>query len=416
MAGIYIINITITLLFVLCSAYQLVYLAIPFIIKEKPHKRATPHSFTILIAARNEEAVIGQLLDSIAAQDYPSELIRVCVTADNCSDSTADIALSKGAVVFERSNKEKVGKGYVLQFMLDKLKENNIESDVYLVLDADNVIETDYVKEMNQSISDGFSIVTGYRNTKNFGDNWISAGYGLWFLRESQFVNRARHRLQTSCMVMGTGFCFTHEIAQSLGGWGYFSMTEDTDFSMDMICKGERIGYCERAILYDEQPVKFSQSWRQRLRWIRGSFENFTKHGKGLLCGIFKGSWSCYDALAANLSAFVVIMVAGFANVVNSALRLINGDSLLPVLQCIVPSVISGYLCLFLMGAVTAFSEWKNIRASSARKLFSIFTYPIYIFTNLPIAICALFAKAEWKPIIHTRSMDLEDVKKGKRK
>jgi glycosyltransferase involved in cell wall biosynthesis len=227
----------------LCSAYQLVYLAIPFLIKEKAHLTPTPHSFTILIAARNEEAVIAQLLDSIAAQDYPKDLIRVCVTADNCSDSTAEIARSKGATVFERTNKEKIGKGYVLQFMLDKLASDGIESDVYLVLDADNVIEADYVKQMNQSICDGFSIVTGYRNTKNYGDNWISAGYGLWFLRESQFVNRARHRLQTSCMVMGTGFCFTHDIAKKLGGWGYFSMTEDTDFSMDMICKGEKIGY-----------------------------------------------------------------------------------------------------------------------------------------------------------------------------
>ena len=416
MAGIYIINISIALLFILCSAYQLVYLAIPFLIKEKAHLTPTPHSFTVLIAARNEEAVIAQLLDSIAAQDYPKDLIRVCVTADNCSDSTAEIARSKGATVFERSNKEKIGKGYVLQFMLDKLASDGIESDVYLVLDADNVIEADYVKQMNQSICDGFSIVTGYRNTKNYGDNWISAGYGLWFLRESQFVNRARHRLQTSCMVMGTGFCFTHDIAKKLGGWGYFSMTEDTDFSMDMICKGEKIGYCEKSVLYDEQPVKFSQSWRQRMRWIRGSFENFTKYGKSLFSGIFKGSWSCYDALAANLSAFIVIMVASFANVINSILRLVNGDSLLPVLQCIVPSVISGYLCLFIMGAVTAISEWKNIRASSLRKLLSMFTYPFYIFTNLPIAICALFAKAEWKPIIHTRSMTLSEVKKGKKK
>ncbi len=75
------------------------------------------HRFAVLVAARNEEAVIGQLIESIQMQDYPSELVDVYVVADNCDDSTASVAREKGAFVYERFNKVHVGKGYAFSHM-----------------------------------------------------------------------------------------------------------------------------------------------------------------------------------------------------------------------------------------------------------------------------------------------------------
>ena len=69
------------------------------------------------------------------------------------------------------------------------------EFDGYIVLDADNVLERDFVSRMNETFSEGKDIVTCYRDSKNYGDNWISAGYGLWFLRESRYLNGARSRI-----------------------------------------------------------------------------------------------------------------------------------------------------------------------------------------------------------------------------
>ena len=192
---------------VLC-AYQTLYIAVSLI---SGKRRKKPESdvnrrFAVLIAARNEEMVIGQLIDSVKAQNYPYGLIDVYVAADNCTDSTAAVSLSHGARVYVRNDTSHIGKGYVLRFLLDKIKATGKWYDAFLVLDADNLLDSGYIKAMNDALSGGCDIVTGYRNSKNFGDNWISAGYSLWFLRESRLLNHARDILGTSAAV-GTASC-----------------------------------------------------------------------------------------------------------------------------------------------------------------------------------------------------------------
>lgn len=139
----------------------------------------------------------------------------------------------------------------------------------------------------------------------------------------------------------------------------------------------------------------------------------FAKYGVRLLKGIFKGNWSCYDALAANLTAFIMAMAGFVANTVNIFLRLICGESLIPVVICIAQSFVSSYLGLFFLGLAPLITEWKRIKASSFKKVLYLFTYPIYIFTNMPIALSSLVCKVTWKPIIHTRSLTLEEISAG---
>ena len=146
--------------------------------------------------------MIGQLLDSIRAQDYPADLFDIYVVADNCTDATAEVCRARGAFVHERQDKVKVGKGYALNWLLERIPVKKY--DGFLVFDADNLLRPDYLTEMNKTFSAGYSIVTSYRNTKNYGDNWISAGYGLWFLREARYLNGARMALGSSCAVSGT--------------------------------------------------------------------------------------------------------------------------------------------------------------------------------------------------------------------
>lgn len=167
----------------------------------------------MLIAARNEAAVIGGLLDSLRQQTYDPALLTVFVVADNCTDGTADIARRRGAVVYERFNHINVGKGYALDFLTQHIKADYPDGfDGYFVFDADNVLSPDYIERMNAVFSGGYEIVTSYRNSKNYADNWISAGYALWFLRESRYLNGARMRLGTSAAVGGTGFLFSQRI------------------------------------------------------------------------------------------------------------------------------------------------------------------------------------------------------------
>ena len=82
-------------------------------------------------------------------------------------------------------------------------------------------------------------------NSKNYGDNWISAGYGLWFLRESRYLNGARSRIGSSCGVSGTGFLFSQAVLDAQGGgWPFHLLTEDIEFTIDNVTRGMGLYYC----------------------------------------------------------------------------------------------------------------------------------------------------------------------------
>lgn len=316
------INAVISALFFICYTYQFLY--IPLVLAKKPKALAAParqHRYAVLIAARNEENVISGLLESLRAQTYDMSLVTVFVAADNCTDRTAAIARTHGAVVYERFNQLNVGKGYALDFLLQHIGADYPAGfDGYFVFDADNLLAPDYIERMNEMFSNGHEIVTSYRNSKNFGDNWISAGYALWFLRESRYLNGARTRLGSSAAVGGTGFLFSQRILDESHGWRFYLLTEDIEFSIYHILRGERIAICEDAVLYDEQPTGFRQSVRQRLRWAKGYIQVFRRYGAALLKGAARGSWSCFDMSMSILPAFILTALCLLANITLSVL------------------------------------------------------------------------------------------------
>ena len=93
------VNRVIGVLFFVCYFYQMLYLPVALTIRKKERREAPLRRYAILISARNEEAVIAKLLESIQAQDYPAELITTFVVADNCTDNTAQAAREAGAEV-----------------------------------------------------------------------------------------------------------------------------------------------------------------------------------------------------------------------------------------------------------------------------------------------------------------------------
>ena len=399
------------LLFLL-YAYQFFYLIVPLLFRRKAAPPpAAPRRMAVLVAARNEAAVIGQLLDSINAQTYPADKRAVFVVADNCTDDTAAVAAAHGATVFERHNTRQVGKGYALDYLLHSMAAGETDFDAYLVLDADNLLSPDYLEQMNRTLAQGYPIVTGYRASKNYGDNWISAGYGLWFLRESQQLNRPRHRLGTGCFVSGTGFAFTADILRRQGGgWPYHLLTEDLEFTAVHLAAGDSIGYCEGAILYDEQPTRFSQSWRQRMRWAKGFLQVLRQEGNSLLAGIRRGSFACFDMIASMFPAVALTVAELLVCGAEIAALLIAGESPLPALLSLARMAAGVGGTLYLLGGVTLLTEWKRIPTPGWKKLLYYLLFPLFMLTYVPIAVTALFRPVEWKPVAHTRAMTLHEL------
>jgi len=333
------------------------------------------NSFSIIIAARNEEKVIGHLIDSIYNQDYPQDLIKIYVIADNCTDKTPLVAAKKGATVFKRSDLKNIGKGFALNKLFNAVIEQDNNSDAFIIFDADNLLTRNYIKEMNRTYNKGYKIITSYRNSKNYGFNWISAGSGLWFLRESKYLNNARHRLKTSCAVSGTGFLVKRDLIEKYEGWNFFLLTEDLEFTIDNIINAEKIGYCSKAIFYDEQPITFKQSWNQRLRWAKGFYQVLSKYGLSLIKGIFnQKNFACFDMFMYVFPASLLSSLIFLFYITKLIILFFLKDTSMLLNDLVVPILLNFlylYLFLYTIGIITTITEWKKIIFSSGSGLYS---------------------------------------------
>ena len=407
------LNWSIVLLFTLLYLYQGFYLVVGLLLRRHKdrHEPSRLHRFAVVVSARNEEQVIGELLDSLRKQDYPRELLDLYVVADNCTDDTAGAARKAGAFVYERRDPIHKGKGYAMDYLFRRLKEEGKDCyDGYFVFDADNLVDPNFVREMNRTFDKGYDAVTCYRNSKNFGDNWISAGYSIWFLREARFLNFPRTLLGTNCHVSGTGFLVSSKVIEENGGWPFHLLTEDIQFSVDCAIRGKRIGYCDTAVIYDEQPVTFRQSWDQRLRWSKGFYQVDREYTVPLLKGMLRPGrlgTSCYDMFVTVAPGMLLTLAMILFNAVVLAACLTQPAYLAArviheTVGFIGSSLGNFYLGLLLYGLCTVLSEWKHIQAPALKKLGYVFTFPIFMFTYIPISIAALVRKVEWKPIYHT--------------
>lgn len=412
MNEIVIINRIISVLFTVCYAYQFFYVIVGLIKKPVRYTAKTNHRYAAVVSARNESAVIGNLIASLKGQNYPSELVDIYVIADNCTDDTAEAAKKAGVYVYERFNRELVGKGYALDWFFKRLKEDGrFVYDAFIVFDADNIVEPGFISGMNTVFDNGYRIVTSYRNSKNYGENWISAGYSLWFLREARYLNSVRMMLGTSCAISGTGFLVSSEIIEENGGWVHHLLTEDIEFTTDSIIRGEKIGYCEDAILYDEQPTTIKQSYFQRLRWAKGFYQVFCSYGGKLAKGIFKGSFACYDMLMTLMPAMLLTL---FCVVCNTAALVFGAIDKSPemgiMIKALFQTIAGFYAMFFALGVITTITERNKIYCSNFKKIFFLFTFPLFMLTYVPISIIALFKKVKWEPIKHSVSKTLTDI------
>ncbi|NCC68962.1 MAG: glycosyltransferase, partial [Clostridia bacterium] len=377
------LNITIVVLMTAGYFYQLVYTIVGLVcrrVKPEPEPSVL-HRFAALVCARNEEAVVGELVESLKRQNYPAEFFDIYVLADNCTDDTACRAKAAGAIVYERRNNVEIGKGYALDYMLKHIKTEHSEPgyEGYIIFDADNIVDPNFFREINKTFDRGFDAVTCYRNSKNFGTNWITASYSIWFLREARFLNYPRMLLGNNCAVSGTGFLVSDRLIEEDGGWPFHLLTEDIQFSVDCVISGRKIGYCDSAIIYDEQPETLKQSWNQRMRWAKGFYQVDAKYLAQLLSGVLKGKggnkrMSFYDMLFTVAPGMIFTVVTLVFNLFiffcffsqPHYIAMLIADR---VLRFLMYAAVNFYIGMAGYGALTVISEWKRIHTSALRKI-----------------------------------------------
>lgn len=224
--------------------------------------------FALVIAARNEEAVIGELINSLKAQNYPRSLYDIYVAPNNCTDNTEEVSRAHGAKIFIPTGVIRQ-KGDVLAQITDKLLGNR-KYDAMCVFDADNLVHPDFLQKMNDAYQSGIQVAQGYRNSKNPADSAMATSYAIYYWIVNRFYNGGREALGLSSLVVGSGYMVSTGLLRRLGGWHTQTITEDYEFSGQCVLAGEKVHYVADAMIYDELPLTFAQSWKQRRRWMVG--------------------------------------------------------------------------------------------------------------------------------------------------
>lgn len=369
--------------------------------KETPAQSFAPvNKFAVLIAAHNEESVIKAIIQSLHKVNYPKSLYDVFVIADNCTDNTANIARDCGAIVYERFDSLKRGKGFTLEWMFKKLFDLDDQYDAVCVLDADNLVSSNFLLEMNKHLCMGHEVIQGYLDSKNPGDSWISGGNSIAFWVSNRLFQLPRYYLGLSCVLGGTGFVTSIKVLKELG-WGATCLTEDLEYSLKLVLMGKKVYWSHEAVIYDEKPLKLAQSWRQRKRWMQGHFDCARRFVKELIVKAVKDKDIVALDIAIYLAQPIILIMSGLtfvSGVINILVNLKN-------LELIHALVSLGFLYVF---TFYLFIE----RKFSFKLLKYILLFPLYNLTWIPIVIQGFkdVDKTEWVHTLHTRSLEISEI------
>jgi cellulose synthase/poly-beta-1,6-N-acetylglucosamine synthase-like glycosyltransferase len=380
--------------FILFFFSHVFYFTIGLFTKKKIFPISAPKmTFDFLIVARNEEKVIGQLIDSIHQQSYPASLIRIFVLADNCSDQTFQIASGKpNVIVFEDKVPHHKGKGQAIKTILEKRKVySQTLSDAVIFFDADNILEKDYTSQMHNAMMQGHSIAIGYRNAKNFGYNLFSVGTSIVFLREAHFLHPSRNALGNSTHINGTGFAVLSSILEETP-WTSFSLIEDVEFTIQQLIKGRKVTYVPSAMFYDEQPTTFKVSYHQRVRWIKGAIQNFFLHSAKMLRSLRKQwSFSLFDVWFWIIPFPSILTLLSLVQLLIAQIPLLmEGPLTLTSFQPTYSFLINFMTFAFVIGVATILAAWKTLKANTLQKIVGMVSFPFFSLTFIPVLLFSI--------------------------
>ena len=376
-------------------------------LKDKPILEDKQNRFMAIIPAHNEESVIKNLVESLMKQNYPKELYDIYVIADNCTDETAKIAKNAGAIVYERFDQDNRTKGHALNWFLNQKIKEDAPYDAFFVFDADNIVDENFIKNMNKKLCQGEDVVQGYRDIKNPTDSWVSSGYAIFYWTMNRFYHLARYNLGLSPLINGTGFMVKFDVVKP-HGWDTKTLTEDIEFSLKRIIAGKKLGWATDAIVYDEQPVDFKQSWSQRSRWTVGHMQCIQNYTKELAIATKeKKTLMNFDGFLYIIGSIPMFILTLVLLAINFIMYFGNGitttDLVINILRYLIPT--------FLLPIGTAILIMLLDKKPIRPMLKGLICYPLFLGSWLLINFKCLFKRdISWEKIEHVRDIKINDV------
>jgi cellulose synthase/poly-beta-1,6-N-acetylglucosamine synthase-like glycosyltransferase len=426
--------------------YDIAFTILGLIAPSKKFKKSnTQYKYAVLIPARNEEKSIPLLLDSLKKQDYPADKLSVFVVAHNCTDNTAEIARNYGATVYEYDNSKERSKGFALKYLVKKIKEDNKDGiysfDGYFLIDADVVVETNYITEMNNAFDNKrYDFYTSYVSAKN-ADASLSAGLrGMSSYRMNLIHYRPKSILGISPGSLG--MCWLVKNYMLHDGYKSVGFADDIEFSLDAFSKGYRSTFVASAIFYTEVPGTYNSFLKQHIRWVQSTLFAFLKYFIFAIGGMFiPRDWrakkekrekikrpkqnffmtlleqiqkriSCLDifinALPIPFLAFITFALFPISLLIFAgATGNITGVNqyLLQILYIF----LANYLASFISFVLCFVRERKYIR-SSPKILLNVFIWPLIEYLLVFVNFAAYFMPHKWWVMKRNDKKKIEDI------
>lgn len=401
-----------SILFSLYGVYNICIMLIGLIRQKHVNEPAKPKfRFLVLIAARNEAMVIGNLIDSLMKQNYPQELYDILVVPNNCTDNTAKVAFEHGARILECQEKVR-SKGEALSYAIDHIPSDLI-FDAYINFDADNVVHPDFLLQMNHALYHGATVAQGYRDTKNPHDTINSGCWAIFYWIGGRLFNHPRSLLHLSSTINGTGVMIRRSVIEKLGGWNTVTLADDFEINIQCILAGEKVSWVPDAITYDEQSLSFGQTWKQRKRWLIGFIQSLTIYLRPLCSRMFRTR----KMIDIDFLLYCLYLPVQYFSIIvfplGVILRMITLKyplfPLTPLYDLFLPSIVMSVTLPILTALIVTILEKKMVWPL----LKSIILFPAFIASIIPISIVSLFVykqNFQWDEIKHIRAISIEDI------
>jgi cellulose synthase/poly-beta-1,6-N-acetylglucosamine synthase-like glycosyltransferase len=338
-----------------------------------PSAGPSTRRFAVLVPAHDEEALLGQLLSNLKQQDYPGDRFDVCVVADNCHDTTASLARGMGARVYEHIDALEQAKGFALRWLLEQLRAEGRSYDAFVVLDADSVVDSNFLSCMDARLEAGSHVIQAYYSVHNAQQSAL-AGLRYAALAAVHYVRPlGRSLFGLSAGLKGNGMCFAANIVE-LFGWQWFTLAEDVEFHMALVRAGIRVDFAPETTVRADMPVSFAQAASQNARWERGRLQLLREQVPALIRdGLRTANLLELDAAAEQLipPLSVPFALSGLCLLVSFALGA-------PALGLLFGLSLAGQIAYLVAGLVLVRAPWSTYVTLSAAPLYIAWKLALY--------------------------------------
>ncbi len=396
----------ISLIIILISLVMLIY---SFLVTIKnnnyPKKTTSKGKNCILIPARNESKVIEDLLISIENQTQKIDSEDVYIIVETPKDKTVDIVHKHKMNIIYRKDLTKKRKGYALDDAIKEILRENKHYSAYFIFDADNILDKNYIKEMQKSINEGYDIGISYRNTKN-SKTLVAASSALTFSMINTLGNTLKNKYSNNLTISGTGYYIKGSLLEELEGFPFNTLTEDYELTLYSTLNNITTTYNEKAIFYDEQPDSFKVSIVQRTRWVKGYFEARKKYIRKIRKSIDLKDINYGSKINAiiGVKPYIYLIVGVILLLISSV-----QSGLIGLLKVVLIISFTIYIDLVLISYLIIKKEDNKLNLEISKTKLILYN-PVFLLSYIICLINAIVKKdIGWQVVEHTKTLTNEE-------